>query len=56
MDTSVLINFLCIDRMDLIARHSHQFIVTDHVAAEVGIRRVFCDCVGYIPRIRIGYR
>lgn len=35
MDTSVLINFLCIDRMDLIARHSHQFIVTNHVAAEV---------------------
>ena len=35
IDTSVLINFLCIDRMDLIARHSHQFIVTDHVAAEV---------------------
>ena len=35
LDTSVLINFLCIDRMDLIARYSHQFIVTDHVAAEV---------------------
>ena len=34
-DTSVLINFLCIDRMDLIARHSHQFIIADHVAAEV---------------------
>ena len=34
-DTSVLINFLRVDRMDLIARHSHQFIVTDHVAAEV---------------------
>ncbi len=35
VDTSVLINFLCVDRMDLIARHCHQFIVTDHVAAEV---------------------
>jgi predicted nucleic acid-binding protein len=23
VDTSVLINFLCIDRMDLIAAHSH---------------------------------
>ncbi len=34
-DTSVLINFLRVDRMDLIARHSHRFIVTDHVAAEV---------------------
>ena len=34
-DTSVLINFLRVDRMDLIARHSHQFVVTDHVAAEV---------------------
>ena len=35
LDTSVLINFLCIDRMDLIDRYSHQFIVTDHVAAEI---------------------
>ena len=34
-DTSVLINFLRVDRMDLIARHSHRFLVTDHVAAEV---------------------
>lgn len=35
VDASVLINFLRVDRMDLIARHSHQFLVTDHVAAEV---------------------
>ncbi len=35
VDTSVLINFLCIDRMDLVARHSHSFIVTEHVAEEV---------------------
>lgn len=35
VDTSVLINFLCIDRMDLIARHSHSFVVTEHVAEEV---------------------
>ena len=35
VDTSVLINFLCIDRMDLIAGHSHSFIVTEHVAVEV---------------------
>ena len=34
-DTSVLINFLRIDRTDLIARHSHDFIATDHVAAEI---------------------
>ena len=34
-DTSVLINFLRIDRMDLLAGHSHAFIVTDHVADEV---------------------
>lgn len=35
VDTSVLINFLCTDRMDLIARHSHRFVVTEHVAEEV---------------------
>lgn len=35
VDTSVLINFLCIDRMDLLARHSYAFVVTEHVAAEV---------------------
>ena len=34
-DASVLINFLRIDRTDLIARHSHAFIATDHVAAEI---------------------
>ena len=34
-DASVLINFLRIDRMDLIASHSHRFLVTDHVEAEV---------------------
>ena len=34
-DTPVLINCLRADRMDLIARHSHRFVVTDHVAAEV---------------------
>jgi hypothetical protein len=33
-DTSVLVNFLCIDRMDLIARHSHRFVITDHYAAQ----------------------
>ena len=37
-DTSVLINFLRIDRMDLIAGHSHDFLATDHVAAEVSDR------------------
>ena len=34
-DASVLINFLRIDRIDLIAGHSHAFLATDHVADEV---------------------
>ena len=34
-DTSVLVNFLCIDRMDLIARHSHRFMITEHVMEEI---------------------
>ena len=34
-DASVLINFLRVNRMDLIADHSHDFVVTDHVAEEV---------------------
>ena len=34
-DTSVLINFLRIDCMDLIGRHPASFIATDHVAAEI---------------------
>ncbi len=34
-DASVLINFLRIDRTDLLAGHSHDFLVTDHVAAEI---------------------
>ena len=38
MDASVLMNFLRIDRMDLIAGHSHGFVVTDHVAAEISDR------------------
>ena len=37
-DASVLVNFLRIDRVDLIAGHSHGFIVTDHVADEVSDR------------------
>ena len=37
-DASVLVNFLRIDRMDLIAGHSYAFIVTDHVADEVSDR------------------
>lgn len=35
MDTSVLINFLRIDRMELIEAHPGSFIVTDKVAAEI---------------------
>jgi len=34
-DTNVLINFLRIDRLDLIARHSHQFVITEHVKEEI---------------------
>jgi predicted nucleic acid-binding protein len=34
-DTSVLVNFLRIDRMDLIAAHPASFIATDHVATEI---------------------
>ena len=34
-DTSVLINFLRIDRMDLIARHSDRFVITGHVLEEI---------------------
>ena len=34
-DASALINFLKIDRIDLIARHSFTFFITDHVSDEV---------------------
>ncbi len=35
-DTSVLINFLVLDRVELLARlPDHRFVVTDHVRAEV---------------------
>lgn len=34
-DTSVLVNFLRIGRMDLIGAHPASFIVTDHVALEI---------------------
>lgn len=34
-DSSVLINFLRIDRMDLIGAYPASFIATDHVAAEI---------------------
>lgn len=35
IDSSVLINFLCIDRADLLARPGAQALVTEHVVAEV---------------------
>lgn len=35
MDTSVLVNFLRIDRMDLIRDMSPQVLVTDHAAGEI---------------------
>lgn len=34
-DTSVLVNFLRIDRMDLIASHPATFIATEHVGTEI---------------------
>ncbi len=34
-DTSVLINFLRIDRMDLISRYPGRFLATDHVKSEL---------------------
>lgn len=34
-DTSVLINFLRIDRMDLIVLYPRRFLVTDHVESEI---------------------
>lgn len=34
-DTSVLINFLAVDRLDLIERHGSRFMITDHVGQEV---------------------
>ena len=38
IDASVLINFLRIDRMDLISDHPYGFLATDHVAAEISSR------------------
>lgn len=36
LDTSVLINFLAVDRMDLLSRHpGYRFLVTEHVRGEV---------------------
>jgi predicted nucleic acid-binding protein len=35
VDTSVLINFLKIDRMDLLGRHPCRFLATDHVDVEI---------------------
>lgn len=34
-DTSVLINFLNINRMDLLGRHPSRFVATDHVEIEI---------------------
>ncbi|HEY1930560.1 MAG TPA: hypothetical protein VGG99_00970 [Acetobacteraceae bacterium] len=34
-DASVLINFLRIDRMELLGRHPSRFLATDHVEAEI---------------------
>jgi predicted nucleic acid-binding protein len=34
-DTSVLLNFLKIDRLDLLARCSYEFFITEHVESEI---------------------
>jgi hypothetical protein len=34
-DTSVLINFLCIDRIDLMKKYPSEFLITDHVLEEI---------------------
>lgn len=36
-DTSVLVNFLKIDRMDLFGKCSHSFFITDHVQHEIAL-------------------
>jgi predicted nucleic acid-binding protein len=36
LETSVLVNFLAVDRVDLLAAHpSYRFIITDHVRGEI---------------------
>src|ERR1700687_241060 len=36
IETSVLVNFLAVDRVDLLAVHpSYRFIITDHVRGEI---------------------
>ena len=44
-DTSVLVNFLCIDRMDLIARHSHRLQKVHRIT----IRHVKCAGLLHLP-------
>lgn len=40
IDTSVLLNFLAVDRVDLLSRHPElRFVVTDHVRGEITDRR-----------------
>lgn len=34
-DTNVLINFLNVGRIDLLSKHSHQFVITEHVMHEI---------------------
>lgn len=34
-DTSILINFLRINRLDLLANHSHHYVITEHVKEEI---------------------
>ena len=35
LDTSVLVNFLAVDRMDLLARYPARCLITDHVRGEI---------------------
>ncbi|MGG7579595.1 hypothetical protein [Rhizobium sp. Nf11,1] len=53
-DTSVLINFLKIDRMDLLGRYPGGFIATDHVRGEV-TDRYPSQIVRYAAAIESGY-
>lgn len=59
-DTSVIINFLRVDRMDLIGRHPASFIATNHVAEEIADaypeqqdRYAFALRTGYLGEERV---
>jgi predicted nucleic acid-binding protein len=53
-DTSVLINFLKIDRMDLVGRYPAGFLATDHVREEISDRYP-AQAERYAAAIRAGW-